>query len=196
MKEFDRDSLQVELDWLEDVADENDIVFMFVTGHSTYLTKFLEWQDFFPQEWAQIQSERRILLVDMCVGARFTEVVNADPNPHLSIAVVDVDELAWKALEDEGLSFVGAAFNHYFVEGLTNPEVDADGNGWFSVQEAALYAEAGQRDFMHNEVFANPDYIGWWHENNLYPDQDPGFPHVIVDDTIGEPVYLDLDFYQ
>ena len=64
LKEFDRESLQVELDWLEEVADENDLVFFFVTGHGTYLRKNVDWNSFFPEEWEQIKSQNRVLLVD------------------------------------------------------------------------------------------------------------------------------------
>ena len=46
---IDRDSLQAELNRLKDVADENDIVFLFVTGHSGYLRKILLWEEFFPR---------------------------------------------------------------------------------------------------------------------------------------------------
>ena len=195
-REFDRDSLQAELDWLENVADENDVVFLFVTGHSGYLRKILLWEEFFPQEWAEIQSERRILLVDMCLGARFTEIVNNDPNPHLSIASTDVNELGWKALKNEDLSFIGAIFNHFFVEAFSIPEADLDGDGRISVQEAVIYGEEKQREMMHNEVFSVPEFLEGYHSLELYPDQDPDFPHVVVDDTIGEPVFLNLDYYQ
>ena len=48
---------------------------------------------------------------------------------------------------------------------------------------------------MHDVVFAVPEFIAMYHEIGSYPDQDPDFPPVIVDDTIGEPLYLALDAY-
>ena len=196
VREFNRESLQSELDWLEEVADENDVVFLYVTSHGKYLSDVVLWEDFFAEEWNQIPSQRRLLVVDSCSAGKFTKPVTNDPNPHLSIAAVDSDELGWKGLEEEGLPIIGGIFTYYFAESLTNPDADADGDGFISVQEAVLMAEEQQRAYMHEVVFEVPEMVEMYHNIGKYPEQDPTFPDVILDDTIGGPLYLALDAYQ
>jgi hypothetical protein len=195
VQEFDRDSLQAELDWLEENADENDIVFLYVTAHGEYLRQIIEWRDFFGKEWGQIHSDHRVLLVDSCTAADFTMAVFEDPEPHLSIAAVDGDEYGWKGLEEEGLPIVGGVFTFYFVEAFNDLAADADEDDLVSVQEAALFAEVRQREYMHEVVFAVPEFVEMYHYLNVDPENDPTFPDVIIDDAIGEPLYLDLDAY-
>jgi hypothetical protein len=196
VREFDRESLQSELDWLEEVADENDIVFLNVISHGSYLRDFVLWGDFFSEEWNQIPSQRRLLVVDSCSAGEFTTPVNGDPNPHLSIAAVDGDEFGWHGIEEEGLPIIGGVFTYYFTEALTNPDTDADGDGFVSVQEAALMAEEQQRAYLHEVVFAIPEYLEGYHNLGVTPELDPTFPDVILDDTLGGPLYLALDAYQ
>ncbi|RLD98383.1 MAG: hypothetical protein DRJ13_11030, partial [Bacteroidetes bacterium] len=159
LKGFDQMDLQAELDWLQENADENDLVFFYVTAHGTYLRKNILWNSIFPPEWAKITSSNRVLVVDSCSAAEFTNSINGDPNPHLSIAAVDVDEYGWKGLEEEGLPVVGGIFTFYFAETLVDPLADANGDGLVSVQEAALTAEEKQREYMHEVVFAVPEFV-------------------------------------
>jgi len=195
-REFDRDSLQADLDWLEVSADENDVVVLYLSAHSTYLIQNLNWDDFFSEEWEQIPSHKRLLIADLCNGGYFTYPTNNDPNPHLSIASADHDELTWKCEEQEGLPIIGMIFTKYFVDALKDLNYDTDGDGYVSVQEAALIAEEQQRTFMHEYIFSNPDYLKAFENYGNFPNSDPTFPDVILDDTIGEPLYLVLDAYQ
>lgn len=195
LPEFDRDTLQDGLDWLEENGDENDVVFLYVAAHGSYLRDVLLWSDFFAAEWGQISSQRRLLVIDSCQAANYTDAVSADPAPHLSIAAVAGDEYGWAGLEEEGLPIIGGVFTHYFAAAFSDPTADTDGDGFVSAQEAASLAETQQRAYMHDVVFAVPEFIAMYHEIGSYPDQDPDFPHVIVDDTIGEPLYLTLDAY-
>lgn len=192
LKEFDQDSLRAELDWLEEIADKNDVVFFFVTGHGTYLRNNISWSSFFPEEWAQISSQQRVLVVDACTAAEFIIPIKADPNPHLSIAAVDNDEYGWKGIEEEGLPIIGGVFTYYFAEALTHPETDHDGDGLVSVQEAAQVAEEKQRDYMHEVVFAVPEFLEMYPGTGVEPEKDESFPDVIVDDAVGEPVFLTM----
>ena len=100
LREFNRETLQAELDWLEENADENDIVILYVTAHGDYLSDVLKWRAFFADEWKQILSQRRLLVVDTCQAANITNAVASDPSPHLSIAAVDGNEYGWKGLEE------------------------------------------------------------------------------------------------
>jgi hypothetical protein len=195
LREFDRETLQGDLDWLEENADEDDVIFLYVAAHGRYLKDVVLWGEFFAGEWEQILSHRKLLVIDSCQAANYTGAVTDDPAPHLSVAAVAGDEYGWSGLEEEGLPIIGGVFTHYFAAAFDDPDADADGDGIVSVQEAALVAEGQQRTYMHDVVFAVPEFAESYHDIGVFPDQDPNFPHVVVDDTIGEPLYLMLDAY-
>jgi len=195
LREFDRETLQVELDWLEGNADENDIVILYVTAHGDYLSDVLKWRDFFADEWSQIPSQRRLLVVDSCQAANFTYAAISDPSPHLSIAAADGNEYSWKGLEEEGLPIIGGVFTYYFTIALDNPNTDTNNDGMVSVQEAVLMAGEQQRAYFHDVILVVPEFVDMFHALALAPERDPAYPHVIVDDTLGEPLFLTLDVY-
>ena len=195
LREFDQETLQIELDWLEENADENDIVILYITSHGEYLREVVLWRKFFGDEWEQISSQRRLLVVDSCQAANFTNSVANDPSPHLSLAAVDGDEYGWKGIEEEGLPIIGGVFTYYFTDALDNPDADTNSDGLVSVQEAALMAEEQQRVYMHDVVLAVPEFVEMYHLIAVSPELDPTFPDVIIDDTIGEPLFLGLDVY-
>lgn len=190
VREFDRDTLQDGLDWLEENADPDDVVFLYVAAHGKYLNDVLRWREFLAEEWRQIPSHRRLLVIDSCQAANYTGVILSDPAPYLAVAAVAGDEYGWSGLEEEGLPVIGGVFTHYFVAAFKDPQVDADGDGLISVQEAALVAEAQQRAYMHEVVFAVPEFLEGYRQSGA--DKDPTFPDVVVDDTIGAPLYLAL----
>jgi uncharacterized protein (DUF885 family) len=195
VREFDREALQHHVDWLAENADEDDIVFLYVAAHGRYLSDVVAWHDFFSGEWEQIASQRRLLVVDACQAENLTSAVSDDPAAYLSIAAVAAGEYGWSGLEEEGLPIIGGVFTHYFAAAFGDAGADADGDGFVSAQEAARMAEAQQRDYMHNVVFAVPEFVQMYRSAGAFPDKDPDFPHVIVDDTIGEPLYLALEAY-
>jgi len=192
LKDFDQTSLKEELDWLEENADSNDLVLFYVTGHGNYLNYRVHWNEFFPEEWSQIASYQRVLIVDSCSAALFTDSINDDPNPHISIAAVDDDEYGWKGIKEEGLPIIGGIFTFYFVEGLGEGKADTDGDGLVSVQEAALYAEEKQRKYMHDIVFVVPEFLESYHNLGVKPEKDKSFPDVIMDDTVGYQLNINI----
>jgi hypothetical protein len=196
LEEFDRKTLRNGLDWLEENAAEGDLVLVYVAAHGRYLLDVLAWEGFFADEWEQIPSRRRVLVIDSCQAANYTDVVAGDPAPYLSIAAVDGDEYGWSGLEEEGLPIIGGVFTHYFATAFGDGSADTDGDGCVSVQEAALVAEEEQRRYMHDVVFAVPEFLEMYHEGGSFPDDDPTFPDVIIDDAIGEPLCLTLDAYR
>ena len=192
-REFDRESLTAELDWLAENADQDDLVFVYVAAHGSYLRDVMRWSDFFGREWGEIASHHQVLLIDSCEAEEFTDAVMNDPEPYLSVAAVARGEYGWSGLEEEGLPIIGGVFTHYFTLAFQDVEADTDGDGQVSAQEAALRAEAQQRTYMHEVVFAVPKFVEDYHAIGAYPEQDPEFPHVVVKDTIGAPVFLELE---
>jgi len=97
--EFDRDTLQDELDWLAKNAGEDDVVLVYVAAHGRYLRDILMWHEFFAADWADIPSRRRVLVIDSCQAADYAGAVSDDPSPYISVAAVDGDEYGWSGLE-------------------------------------------------------------------------------------------------
>jgi hypothetical protein len=192
LREFDQETLLHELNWLEKNADGNDMVILYISAHGKYLSDVLVWNDFFADEWEQIPGQRRLLVVDACEAAIFTKAAAGDPAPHLSIAAVAGNEFGWWGLEEEGLPIIGGVFTYYFSDALNDPSADTNGDFIISAQEAALMAEEKQRTYFHDVVFAVPEFVEMYHAIGVSPEKDPTFPHVILDDTIGEPLDLTL----
>jgi hypothetical protein len=196
LRDFERDSLERGLSWLAENADGDDIVLLYVFGHYGYIENWIEWDEFIAEAWEGIPSHRRLLIVDSCRAAEHTRVVRRDPAPHLTIASVDRRELAWCGLEHERLPIIGPVFTHYFSAAFNDPTADRDQDGLVSVQEAALVAQERQRAYMHDVVFAVPRFLEDYQNGDNHPEDDPEFPHVIVDDEIGTPLYLALEAYR
>ncbi len=182
---LDQEHIEASLQWLAEHADENDVVLFYIGAHGSYIRDEIHWADFFAQDWARIRSQKRVLIVDACHAAEFTAAVASDSSPHLSIAAVDAPELGWFGVWKEGLPIIGFVFGHFWANAFVDPTADLDGNGLVSVQEAASRADVQQRDYMHQVIWTKPEF-------SKYAVQDPAYPHVVVDDTMEEPVYLDL----
>lgn len=184
------DTVVQSLEWLAQNADNDDVVFFYIEGHGGFLERELRWETFFPDHWREIPSDRRVLVVSACGASRFTRAVRADHRPQVSIASIREDELGWAGVWYEGLPIIGHVFNHYFAQAFTDTRADLDGDWAVSVQEAARFAEEHQRQYMHEVVYAIPAYA--WPEEQVV---DAESPHVVVEDTVGEPVLLDLTAY-
>lgn len=192
---FRQAEMRQALSWLAANADGDDVVLFYVAAHGRFLHEVVHWGDFFDADWEAVPSPRRVLVVDACHAGAFTSTVNDDPQAHLSIAAVDALEHGWSGLPEEGLPILGGVFTHYFTAAFTDPEADTDGDGTVSCQEAARHTEGQQRSYMHDVVFAVPEFVEMFHEIGVYPEEDPGYPHVLVDDAVDEPLYLELDAY-
>jgi len=193
VREFDQASLRQSLDWLAKNADADDVVLLYVAAHGKYMTDVVKWSDFIAADWAAVPSQKRVLVMDTCQASALTAAVNGDSRPYLAIAAVDKGEYGWSGLEEEKLPIIGGVFTHYFAAAFNSSKADADGTGQVSIQEASRLAETQQRAYMHDVVLAVPEFLEGYHKLGSTPERDPGFPHVIVDDAIGEPVYLKLD---
>jgi hypothetical protein len=174
------------LAWLAQHAKKDDIALFYWSGHGTYVRKKLEWAKVFPPAWAKIESRNRLVLVDACHAGEFTDALAEDPNPTLCIGSVGTSELGWSGDWREGLPIIGTIFTHYWVEAMADPTADLDKDGRVSVQEAAIRAEAKQRRYMHEVVWADKRYA--------FPEgqKNPDYPHVPVLDKLGHPLFLDL----
>jgi hypothetical protein len=187
--EFDQTNLREALDWLSEQADEDDLVFVYISSHGLYLHQNLHWGNFFPQDWRRIKSQKRVLILQACRAGAFTADLRSDPDPYLSIGAVGKDEDGWAGSEEEGLPIIGSVFTFYFTSAFDDPKADSDGDGVVCLQEAALYAEEHQRNYMHEVVFEVPEFLEMF-KSAGFPTEDPAYPHVVMQDRIGTPVIL------
>ena len=58
---------------------------------------------------------------------------------------------------------------------------------------ATSLPEEQQRIYFHQVVLAVPEFVEMYHHIGAFPEKDPGYPHVIVHDTFGAPLYLMLE---
>ena len=93
------------------------------------------------------------------------------------------------------MPIIGGVFTYYFSAALNDPNADVNGDGTVSVQEAALKAEEQQRAYFHDIILVVPEFVDMLHTEAIAPERDLTYPHVIVDDTIGKPLFLLLDAY-
>jgi hypothetical protein len=181
--------IRAALRWLSMHSDANDVVLFYYRGHGSYLRQEVGWDKFFVSDWSEIPSQRRILVVDCCNAAEFTAATGGTSQGYISIAAVAVDEESWTGLWQARLPVLGGVFTHFFVEAFTDPTADRDQDGTVSVQEAAERAATQQRQYLHDVVWTDPRYTP---EPGHY---DADYPEVVVDDAIGEPLFLELDKY-
>ncbi len=185
--ELGQEEIREALEWLASNADEDDFVIFYYFGHGSYLREEVRWADFFAEEWAKVPGRYRLLMIDSCHAEEHTRVVAGEERGHVAIASVADDEVSWGGLWEERLPILGPVFTYYFIEAHYNPTVDYNVDGRISIGEATAWAEEQQRTYMHSTVWSNPRFA--WSDHEDHPD----VPHVMVDDTVGAPIYLDLD---
>jgi hypothetical protein len=194
VREFDRDSLRDGLAWLAENADEDDIALTLISGHGNYVREVIGWADFAAEDWVVIPAERRVLIMATCQAQNYTAALS-EADSTITVAGAAGHEYGWSGLEEEGLPIIGSVFGYYLTEAFSEAAADSDGDGYVSVQEAAAYAEPQQQAYMHDVVFAVPEYAAMYHQLGVQPENNPEYPHIVVDDRYGEPLNLDLNAY-
>lgn len=189
---FDSEVLLNELSWLQDQADADDVVFVYLAGHGRYFSEVLQWELIFPPAWSEIDAAQRILIVDSCEAGQFVRSAKDSRADYLGIAAVDIQEFGWCGLEEEGLPIIGFVFTHFFSSAFTETAADVDEDGRVSIQEAARYAELQQRNYMHEVVFAVPEFADSYRNLGIDPDASPEFPHVVIVAANEKPVFLSV----
>jgi sulfatase modifying factor 1 len=181
------------LRWLAQNADGDDLALLYYSAQSYHLDRHLRWHAFLPPLWADVVAQR-VLLVDASDGEYFARAVSADGRGGLSIGSVRGDQHGWFGLADDGTDFTGPAFTHFFLAALRDPAADDDHDGRVSVQEAASYADAAQRAYIHQTIFPVDNFLrrfaAPWQPD---PSRDPDYPAAWIGDWAGEPVFLNLE---
>jgi len=184
------------VEWLISNADSNDIALLYIFTRARWMRREVLWNDWFPSEWQKLDSSKRILMVDTCSAGEFTEQVNNDPKPHISLGHCSAGELGWAGIPEEGLPIIGSVWNYYFTNALCNSSADVDSNGFVSIEEAFDFSTPLQQKYINETVFAVPEFLEMYHDIGIYPENYDVYPHPVIDDQYPEQLYLDLSYYE
>jgi len=181
--------------WLTNNSDTNDIALLYIFTHGMWMRNALLWNDWFPSAWQEVDTSRRILVIDTCHAGEFIEPVLNDSEPHVSLAHCSADEVAWAGIPEEGLPIIGSVWNYYFTNALCNSTADSDTNGFVSVEEAYNFSTPLIQRYMNETVFAVPEFLQSYHDIGIYPENMDAYPHPIMDDQYPDELHLDLRYY-
>jgi hypothetical protein len=173
--------VQEAVEWLTNSTDSDDIALLYIFTHGMWMRNVLHWNDWFPLEWEKLNTSKKILVVDTCLGEEFIDPIRDDQSPHISLACCSADEVSWAGLEEEGLPIIGSVWNYYFTNALCNASADLDVNGFVSVEEAFNFSTPLVQRYMNETVFAVPEFLESYHDIGIYPEDYDAYPHPLMD---------------
>jgi len=173
--------VQEAVEWLTNSTDSDDIALLYIFTHGMWMRNVLHWNDWFPLEWEKLNTSKKILVVDTCLGEEFIDPIRDDQSPHISLACCSADEVSWAGLEEEGLPIIGSVWNYYFTKALCNASADLDFNGFVSVEEAFNFSTPLVQRYMNETVFAVPEFLESYHDIGIYPEDYDAYPHPVMD---------------
>jgi hypothetical protein len=173
--------VQEAVEWLTNSTDSDDIALLYIFTHGMWMRNVLHWNDWFPLEWEKLNTSKKILVVDTCLGEEFIDPIRDDQSPHISLACCSADEVSWAGLEEEGLPIIGSVWNYYFTKALCNASADLDFNGFVSVEEAFNFSTPLVQRYMNETVFAVPEFLESYHDIGIYPEDYDAYPHPLMD---------------
>ena len=128
-------------------------------------------------------------------AGEFTEPVNNDPKPHISLGHCSAGEVGWAGIPEEGLPIIGSVWTYYFANALCNSTADSDENGFVSVEEAFAFSTPLVQKYMNETVFAVPEFLEMYHDIGVFPEGYDAYPHPVMDDQYPEQLYLNLSYF-
>ena len=206
------DALANAMDWLLERATEEDLVFVYVAAHYSYLKQVAEFDRVFPPLWGLIPTDRKVLVVDACKAGELTasamygtfmppedlEISAVSPSPGVSISACAHDEFAvWGTVEDD-LSIVGGFMTYYLQEALSDVSLDADNDTYVSVEEAFAGLYPRTRAYYRETApvaLEDPDLPEAVRQDILADIESDGFPHPGMIDAFPGELILDLRYY-
>ena len=155
-----------QLNYLEQVVDENDLVFIYIMAHGhTYCRDVLEFNSWFQTEFFQINTKNKIYLMDSCYAGEFVRNFYGDcfamgsvGEEELAIAVLPQENETWDLSEP---LFAGGISSHFWAKSLTNISADTSQDGVISLTEMYIHSLSPMRE-CYNETFTlNPDLAAY-----------------------------------
>ncbi len=187
--------VQEVVEWLVNRADLNDIALLYIFTHGGWMSRALQWNDWFPMEWEKLATSKKILMIDTCYADAFAEPTRSDPESHVSLACCSADEVSWAGIEEEGLPIIGSVWNYYFTNALHNSSADFDNDRFVSIEEAFDFSKPSVQDYMKETVFTVPEFLQQYHGIGIFPEDYDAYPHPVIDDQYLGQLFLDLSYY-
>lgn len=181
------ETVQEGLEYLKRNADHNDIVLFYIGSHGGYIRHELEWNDTFPSLWDEIETEKRVLIIDSCFSGSF---LPESDKPYIGIASVSPEETGWAGLPEEGLPIIGFVFTYYFCESMTDTVSVEEG-----FENTVVNVRAYMRDTVYpafKEVYPPETYHNLYDPHPVLRDQYPGYLYLEVEHTAPVSVLLVL----
>ena len=178
------------VEWLMNNSDTDDVSILYIFTHGTWMRNVLSWNVWFPNAWEQLDSSKKVLLIDTCSAEEFLEPIKHYSFPHISLGCCSADEVSWTGLEEEGLPIIGSVWNYYFADALCNSSADLDGNGLVSIEEAFNFSTPLVQRYMNETVFAVPEFLESYHAVGIYPEEYDAYPHPVIDDCYSDQMVI------
>jgi hypothetical protein len=193
-QEIRTEDLSALIDWLITSSDADDLVLLYVFTHGNWMSEILHWNEWVPQRWANIPSQRRVMIVDTCKAGSFTDSLGGDDG-QLLMSACSGTEYAWAGIEEEGLPVLGSVWGHFLTNALTNSSADYNHDGWISAEEAFKHALPLTQGYMDNYVFGVQEFLEMYHAFGVFPAKIGGYPNPTIIDGLQGDLILDLSYY-
>jgi hypothetical protein len=178
------------VEWLMNNSDPDDVSILYIFTHGSWMRNVLSWNVWFPNAWKQIDSSKKVLLIDTCSAEEFLEPIKHYSFPHISLGGCSTDEAGWTGVEEEGLPIIGSVWNYYFADALCNSSADLDENGLVSIEEAFNFSTPLVQRYMNQTVFAVPEFLESYHAIGIHPEEYEAYPHPVMDDCYSDQMVI------
>ena len=146
-----------QLNYLEEVVDENDLVFIYLSAHGhDYCRDVLDMNSWFQEEFYQINTNNKIFLMDACYGGEFVSLFSSKCYAMSSVAEDEIAILYFYDSDDPWLlsepQFGGGISTHFWTKALTDLEADTSQDGVVGLNEMYDFSLEKIRN-CYNETF-------------------------------------------
>ncbi|MBD3191252.1 MAG: hypothetical protein GF308_11440 [Candidatus Heimdallarchaeota archaeon] len=195
-------NLQEKMDFLEEKVDENDVVVIFFATHGHgCLRDILNFNDWFHQEFLEIKTDYKVLLIDACHAGEFIEPlitysVEESFYAMASVAAVEFaigfdeeDAKDWQYSEPQ---FYGIISAHFWSLTLVNQLADLNDDSYISLREMSNYSLPTIKK-IYSEVFLyEPELRDFILNNTGYIDN---YPNPLVVENLPEEFSLYSQYF-
>jgi len=153
-----REIILEQLNHLEEIVNENDLVFIYFTAHGhTYCRDVLDFNDWFQEEFNDIGTNNKVIFMETCFSGEFIKcfygklhAMSSVGDDSYAIAYSPENE-TWDITEPP---FVGGISSHFWAKTIKDLNADLSGDGVVSIEEMYEYSLPLIRK-CYNETFEN-----------------------------------------
>ncbi len=188
--------------FLEQNADENDVVLIFFATHGHgCLRDMLHFNNWFHSEFIEIPTDYKYLLIDACHAGEFIEPLIAYENSDSFYAMGSVASIEygiafvpddggdeWVYSEEE---FFGIISAHFWSNALTNSSADTNLDTFVDMGEMYDFSLPIIKK-IYSEVFVEEPELAEWIENNIGYIDD--YPRPVVINSLSEDISIYTDY--